>query len=170
MELQFKNWITEKYEPMRDIRYGYDLRNRPTPHFLQQAGSSTITGFGDILRKRMGSAFPAFGSGYHDYFSDLTKVFTNNQNFIVQIYEPYKEDEDIKTMTKTALQDLHKYPEVENEANRYNINLNFPDKIQHDFDKNMNAVKFVFTYRLKIRTSDRLQMQRVQPLEPNEEV
>jgi len=160
LELEFKTWLEKvdnNYNPaMRDVRYGYDFRNRPTPSLQKQVGSDIITGTGNIFRKRMGAAFPQYGTGVGNYFDELSGVFTQDNQFIVVQYVEFKEGDDVKDAVQKALAHVQRKEDVLTAAQAYSLDLAVPNKIKHEIDSTNGALKVTFTYWVNMRTSQRL--------------
>jgi hypothetical protein len=157
MELEFRQWL-EKFDPvMRDVRYGYDFRNRPNPSIPAQVGSDAITGMGNIFRKRMGSAFPHYGSGVGGYFDELSQVFTQDNQFIVVQHVDFAKGGDEATAVNGALQHIQTKPDVIQAAQAYRLDLTKPDKIQKQLDPENNSLKVTFRYVVRMRASQRFQ-------------
>lgn len=165
MELNFKVWLEREFDPamMRDIRLGYDMRRMPAPGAPAAVAGQVVSGLGNVFRKRMGQGFPGYGSGYHGYFDDMYRVFANNQSMTVVKYEPYQEGDNVRTATQTAHEHIMKNEEIQQAATNAGVDLKYPSKISHEIDKEHSAVKITFNFKFNQKTSDRLQMRRIDP-------
>ncbi len=169
MELEFKLWLeAPAFNPaMRDVRYGYDLRNRPTAGLPTQVGSDVVTGVGNVFRKKMGAAFPQYGTGVGTYFDELSSFMTQDNQFIVIQYVEFKEGDDVKAAVAKALQHIQKKQDVINAAASYKLDLSQPTKIQQQIDGKNNALKVTFRYWVNMRTSQRFRFATGTPTPPS---
>ena len=176
IELEFKVWLekfhsthypTQMYPAnragVRDVRFGYSMNTSDTPSVLTHAGSDVVTGMGSVFRKSMGAGFPNFGSGYRNYFDELTSAFQDGKNCVVVREAPYNELKDdyqqtlLKDITNTALQNVRQMPRLEQKAAALGIDIrNNPEIVYEPSQNGDGFIKILFRFHPPEELSRRL--------------
>ena len=181
IELEFKVWLerfasthypTQMYPAnragVRDVRFGYSMNTSDSPSVLTHVGSDVVTGMGSVYSKSKGTAFPNFGSGYRNYFDELTAAFQDGKNYVVSRDEPYDETKDdgrqstLKDLTKNALHHIRHMSKIEADASRLGIDIrNNPETIYEPSQKGDGFIRILFRFHPPENLSDRLRMRQI---------
>lgn len=178
IELEFKVWLerfssthypSQMYPAnragVRDVRFGYSMNPGENPPILANLGSDIVTGLGSVFRKSMGSGFPTFGSGYRNYFDELTSSFRDGKNYVVIHEVPYNAEDDdddygqpnLKKLTKNLLHSTRNRADIAQEAQRFGINIrNNPQTVYEPSDKGQDYIKIIFRFHPPEKLSSRV--------------
>jgi hypothetical protein len=114
----------------------------------------------------MGTAFPSFGSGYRNYFDELTASFNDGKDFVVVRNEPYdpQDDEDdpkkthLKRLTRSSLQKIRTMNRIMDAGNNAGVDIKDDPSIMYEPSDQDGHIKIIFRFKLRERFSDKLRL------------